>query len=233
MIQLSDRAPNPESERNYFLKLLLPVGEKYAPIFFFCDLSLKKIISVSKSIEHLNKSPDLLFQKEWPFWESLVHPQDHKRLNLVKQIFSINGWRRDVNNERPSTANAYFRIKFFGTWIWVILDLEILSYQTNWGIDKLCGSLRQATLHRPNKTIVVERNFSYEQSSRSSLLWNVTLREKEVLELVADGLSSKEIADKLHISTYTAINHRKNLISKFKVKNTAQLIKEASRAYKF
>jgi len=52
-------------------------------------------------------------------------------------------------------------------------------------------------------------------------------RERQVLLLIADGFSSKEIADKLCISNHTAISHRKNLIEKFKVKNTAQLVKEA------
>ena len=59
----------------------------------------------------------------------------------------------------------------------------------------------------------------------------VNSREKEVLQLVSDVLSDKQVADRLHISTYTAINHRKNLISKYGAKNTAQLIKEASKAF--
>ncbi|WP_452223654.1 response regulator transcription factor [Lacinutrix chionoecetis] len=57
----------------------------------------------------------------------------------------------------------------------------------------------------------------------------ISPREKEVLKLVANGFSSKQIADKLFISNHTAISHRKNLIEKFKVKNTAQLINRASR----
>lgn len=57
----------------------------------------------------------------------------------------------------------------------------------------------------------------------------ISPREKEVLKLVADGFSSKQIADRLFISSHTAISHRKNLLEKFKVKNTAQLIKRASR----
>lgn len=55
----------------------------------------------------------------------------------------------------------------------------------------------------------------------------ITIREKEVLQLLSDGDSSKIIADKLHISETTAITHRKNLIQKLKVKNTAHLIKIA------
>ena len=53
----------------------------------------------------------------------------------------------------------------------------------------------------------------------------ISTREKEVLGLIANGLSSKEIAAQLFISNHTAITHRKNLIQKFKVKNTAHLIK--------
>lgn len=58
---------------------------------------------------------------------------------------------------------------------------------------------------------------------------NVSIREEEVLRLIANGFSSKQIADMLFISNHTAISHRKNLIEKFGVKNTAQLIKTASR----
>ncbi|WP_299885332.1 response regulator transcription factor [uncultured Lacinutrix sp.] len=57
----------------------------------------------------------------------------------------------------------------------------------------------------------------------------ISPREKEVLRLIADGFSSKQIAHQLFISNHTAISHRKHLIEKFKVKNTAQLIKEASK----
>jgi len=55
----------------------------------------------------------------------------------------------------------------------------------------------------------------------------ITLREKEVLLLLSNGDSSKIIAQKLNISETTAITHRKNLIHKFQVKNTAHLIKVA------
>lgn len=58
---------------------------------------------------------------------------------------------------------------------------------------------------------------------------SISPRETEVLKLVADGFSSKQIADRLFISNHTAVSHRKNLIEKFNVKNTAQLIKRASR----
>jgi len=52
-------------------------------------------------------------------------------------------------------------------------------------------------------------------------------RELEVLRLLAQGQSTKLIADKLFISTHTVESHRKNLLKKTESKNTAELIKYA------
>ncbi len=57
----------------------------------------------------------------------------------------------------------------------------------------------------------------------------LTRREKEVLELIADGLNSQEIAEKLFIGVSTIDTHRKNLLAKFNVKNTASLIRIAAK----
>jgi two-component system, NarL family, nitrate/nitrite response regulator NarL len=55
----------------------------------------------------------------------------------------------------------------------------------------------------------------------------ISSREKEVLKLIADGLTNPQIADKLFISLHTVDSHRKNLLTKFDVSNTASLIKLA------
>ena len=55
----------------------------------------------------------------------------------------------------------------------------------------------------------------------------LTRREKEVLELIAEGLTNIEIATRLFISTTTVDTHRKNLLAKFDVRNTAALVKYA------
>lgn len=49
-------------------------------------------------------------------------------------------------------------------------------------------------------------------------------REIEVINLIRDGLSSKEIATKLNIAIKTVEVHRHNILKKLKVKNTASLI---------
>jgi DNA-binding NarL/FixJ family response regulator len=55
----------------------------------------------------------------------------------------------------------------------------------------------------------------------------VTRREREVLGLIADGLTNQEIAAKLFLSIDTIDSHRKNLLTKFNAKNTAALVKIA------
>lgn len=55
----------------------------------------------------------------------------------------------------------------------------------------------------------------------------LTSRELEVLELICQEFTAKEIADKLFISHRTVEGHRKNLIEKLGVKNTAGLIVKA------
>lgn len=57
----------------------------------------------------------------------------------------------------------------------------------------------------------------------------LTRREKEVLRLVAEGLTSAEIGKILYISTTTVDTHRKHLLEKLKVNNTAILIKTATQ----
>ncbi|MFZ4398634.1 MAG: response regulator transcription factor [Bacteroidales bacterium] len=52
----------------------------------------------------------------------------------------------------------------------------------------------------------------------------LTIREIEILKLAVIGLSNKEIADKLFISTKTVDSHKNNIMQKLKLKNTAELV---------
>lgn len=55
----------------------------------------------------------------------------------------------------------------------------------------------------------------------------LTRREKEILSLVAEGITTPKIAEKLVISPLTVETHRRNLIQKMGVTNAAQLVKIA------
>lgn len=66
----------------------------------------------------------------------------------------------------------------------------------------------------------------YQRSSRKELPI-LTSREKEILELIAQGYTNPQIAEKIFLSQFTVDSHRKNLLAKLNVKNTASLIRFA------
>lgn len=57
----------------------------------------------------------------------------------------------------------------------------------------------------------------------------LTAREREVFHLLAEGLTTKEIARQLTISAKTAENHRARVLDKLAVRNTAELVRYALR----
>jgi DNA-binding NarL/FixJ family response regulator len=75
------------------------------------------------------------------------------------------------------------------------------------------------------KKILIQESISGQRRSMFDI--PLTKREKEILQLIADGLSNQEIADKLFISLRTVETHRFNLTQKLDVKNAAGLVKEA------
>lgn len=63
--------------------------------------------------------------------------------------------------------------------------------------------------------------------SKTTLKNRISVREKEVLMLIAYENTMLEIASKLFISHHTAISHRKSMMLKLKAKNTAGLVRRA------
>ncbi|MFB9108457.1 response regulator [Flavobacterium gyeonganense] len=69
-------------------------------------------------------------------------------------------------------------------------------------------------------------NFMSTQSISEDILSN---KETEVLGLISKGLTTKEIAAQLFVSSRTIETHRANILKKLEVKNTAELIKKAAK----
>lgn len=55
----------------------------------------------------------------------------------------------------------------------------------------------------------------------------LTKREKEILKLIADGITTAAMAEKLHLSPLTIETHRRNLMQKFEVRNAPEMVKIA------
>ena len=72
-------------------------------------------------------------------------------------------------------------------------------------------------------------NTAFKVEKSSEALPAITRREKEILQLISEGLTNNVIAKQLFISELTVDTHKKNLLTKFDVNNTAALIKIAMR----
>ncbi len=62
---------------------------------------------------------------------------------------------------------------------------------------------------------------------KADLYERLTNREKEILKLLAEGRSSRQIAEQLYLTVKTVLNHRRNIMDKLGIDNSAQLIKYA------
>ena len=65
------------------------------------------------------------------------------------------------------------------------------------------------------------------QKSSSIELPELSNREKEILGLIAEGYTNPQIAEKIFLSSFTVDSHRKNILTKLNVKNTASLVRLA------
>lgn len=98
----------------------------------------------------------------------------------------------------------------------VALQSTLLSEQQLAGYDATVSMLDSLSSIEETLSKVVS---SDDQSSKVEL----SSREKEIVASIARGMSNKEIADKLFISTHTVMTHRRNIANKLKVHNPAGL----------
>ena len=70
---------------------------------------------------------------------------------------------------------------------------------------------------------------SDETSGKKDPYTTLTAREQEVMRMLAEGLTAKDVAKKLYISPKTVENHRTNLMKKLGLNSTVELIRYAAR----
>lgn len=70
----------------------------------------------------------------------------------------------------------------------------------------------------------LKKGDKHSRAERQSKLSN---KEKEILQFLVDGMSSREIAEKLQLSVRTVDNHRANMMRRLQVRNAAELVRMA------
>lgn len=93
--------------------------------------------------------------------------------------------------------------------------------------EELMQAIEQALRGELALTPEVKKVLIHGAIEKTRNIPRLTRREREIIKLVADGLTTANIAEKLFISPLTVETHRRNLMQKFEVANTAALIKTA------
>lgn len=92
-------------------------------------------------------------------------------------------------------------------------------YATAKGEKFYCNKLLDTII---NETEAVNQHSKYSNASCEGL--NISEREVEIIKLIAEGYSNKQVADLLFLSTHTVNTHRKNIMNKLGVNNTAGIV---------
>ncbi len=99
-------------------------------------------------------------------------------------------------------------------------------------IEELASAVRAVSLNQtylsPRIADIVVKNYINKAGrNKSELFPSLTNREREILQLLAEGRSARQIAGFLHVSIKTVETHRRNIMFKLDLGSTAELIKYA------
>jgi DNA-binding NarL/FixJ family response regulator len=100
-------------------------------------------------------------------------------------------------------------------------EFELAIRAVNNGENYYCSGLSNVLL----KDYFNKKDYAAEQQSDKRVF--ITVREKQILKLIAEEFSNYEIAEKLFISIRTVETHRKNMMQKLNIDSTIALIKYA------
>lgn len=116
-----------------------------------------------------------------------------------------------------------------------VLDAGARGYVLKSDSDRdLVHALEALSRHKPFFTsrvteILLANRGSRETDPADSIRNRLTMREREVLQLLAEGKTAKEVASRLGIATKTSDTHRTNIMRKLDVHSVAELVRYAIR----
>jgi DNA-binding CsgD family transcriptional regulator len=174
---------------------------------------------------------------EMELFHRIIHPDDlpfvleteNKAFHFFKNLpaFEKKDYKLVYDFRVKNTAGVYMRFihqfvvleqdKFGKSWLVLIVTDLIAERATNDKPQRRMINLKTGKLHL----------FNNDDEFNSDTL--LTKRETEILGLVAQGLNSQDISERLFISVNTVNNHRQNILSKTRTENTTQALLYAKR----
>ena len=201
---------------------------------YLLDFESSRYLFVSKSCETLTGYPAEQFMENGRrlFLEN-VHPADLK-------IFSGVAFAKFIHFTQQVTAEELKKHRFSinyrfkrkdGVYIKILQQYHILEVNSQ-GYPLLSqGFVSDITGYKTDDTVLFSIASYHEESGYTLLstdtypraIFSFSKREQQIIKYIVQGLSSKQIATKLYLSTHTINAHRQNISKKTNCKNAAEL----------
>ena len=144
---------------------------------------------------------------------------------------------RSIRKASPNTEVLILSVHYSDQLIREILEAGVRGYLMKSDPDRdLINALEKLANHRPFFTSkaseVMLSRFSRAESGssmREIAGERLTAREREIVQLLSEGRSSKEVATFLGISVKTAETHRANIMRKLEIHSVSELVRYAVR----
>ncbi|MCX2743043.1 LuxR C-terminal-related transcriptional regulator [Mangrovivirga sp. M17] len=220
-------------------------SEKYLPIgmtfLFITNSANQKYEFITKNVEHCTglKLQDL-YRDGVNYILSRIHPDETEQWHMIVGEIVNEIIRLPEKQRLKTNFQLHYRLKNGSGKYINISDGHIPIALNNEGIPYLF--LSQVTVlgsggkSKPKGILMcLNENNEYDiifktpdKASKEDLC--LSKREIEVLNYVGKGLTSKDIAEKIHVSKETVDKHRKNIIKKLDVNNVVEAYSKAKRA---
>ncbi|HZP16464.1 MAG TPA: response regulator transcription factor [Terriglobales bacterium] len=140
----------------------------------------------------------------------------------------INGLQatRRILEFAPSTLVLMLSMHTEETWVRQAMDAGARGYVLKNAMDLELGSAIRKIV---SGEIVLDAQLSPKESLKGERNAGLTAREVEILQLICDGKSNKEIAAQLDLSVNTVAVHRANIMDALGIHKTAELVVYAIR----
>ena len=169
------------------------------------------------------------------FISKIIHPQDRGLLEECLKKPYKSGANSISGSEEEQLKQVKCRAKHI-TGYWKYLIIYLIDYWDNEnGSNNKIGLIANERIryyrkyNTGNPTKSETQPFKLINKDSNTISEMISPRETQILELISRGFVSKDIAIQLHICNSTVLTHRKNILSKLKVRNTAELIKIAAK----
>ena len=214
--------------------------DKYLPYSstFFCVTNTQTL-----SFEYISKNynsclglkPEELLEKGMRYFWSRIHPEDLENwLKVLNQLMEFTLGNIKIKDRQNANYTWNYRFKNAdGIYVNIVQNTTPLAFDSQ---EKPIIGLAHYTVLDPGIKLEISASAKllndkqeyetiyFNTYSQKLLNGGISNRERDVIRLLIQNYSSKEISAKLNISPHTVDTHRRNILKKLNISSTGELI---------